>query len=299
MTNRRKGSPTGGSRRTPGARHAGVMGPRAGGGMHVGQSDSLAWQPWVTYSGVSGTPIVTQPSAGWLDLGDSGPVQIETSITQIAGGVTLVLQTAAEAEGPWFDGQAYAALTRGTVVLDSSPYGADISQIQRFVRWQLRVPAATWNLTFRSNVDLSPGTHIPVSAARAAKLFDSGYQQHEMQPWFAVRGGICIGSPGNEQDAFYQSETHWLDTSSIENLVIESQVLMMSGVTLVIEAAMSKEGPWSTVAAIDSAYALTTHMLSKEPGTDFPMRRYLRWHLEGDGATTNWQANFRISSSWC
>ena len=171
--------------------------------------------------------------------------------------------------------------------------------MQRFVRWQVRVaPAATWNLSFRINVDLSPGAHVPVSASRAREIFHSGHGQHEMQPWFAVRGGISIGAPEEQQDAFYQSETNWLDTSSIQNLVIESQVLMMSGVTLVIESAMSKEGPWSSIAAIGSAYALTTHMVSKEPGTDFPMRRYVRWHLEGDGATTNWQACFRINSSW-
>ena len=263
-------------------------------------NDAIAWTPWVTYSGVSGTASVRTPGHHYLDLEDVGPVQVESSITQIAGGVTLVLQTAADAEGPWFDGQQYAAVTRATVVLDSSPFGADVNQVQRFVRWELRAPAATWNVTFRINVDLSPYSHTPVTATQLAKLLRSSHGMHEFEPWVSVRGGISIGTPDSEAGALIQREGNWLRTDDIENLVLESQVLMMSGATLVIESAMSKEGPWSPVATITSnAYAVTTHMLTKEPGGDAPLRRYVRWHLGGDGATTNWQACFRINASWC
>ena len=74
-------------------------------------------------------------------------------------------------------------------------------------------------------------------------------------------------------------------------------MLQITGATLILEAAMGAEGPWTAFGTFASAsgYSFQTFALSKEQAASVRLRRLVRWHIEG--STNTWQACFRLNGT--
>ena len=115
-------------------------------------------------------------------------------------------------------------------------------------------------------------------------------QEDWFQPMLGIAGDYAVGTATTP--AVIQAESDWLDTKDIRYLVVEAEVLKASAVTIKIETAMRKEGPWTSFSTIASGYCFQTYGVSKEAGATNRLRSYVRWRLEGGAA---WEACFRIN----
>jgi hypothetical protein len=99
-------------------------------------------------------------------------------------------------------------------------------------------------------------------------------------------------------DIVIAPEENWVITRGMEQLYIKAEMLYYSGtnMALKIEKAMSREGPWTTVLTVNTAYTVGEISLSAEFDTTAgqELESYLRWHI--DANDSSWSTCFRITS---
>ncbi len=234
---------------------------------------------------------LTMPSEEYLDLGDTTELQVHTNILSIVN-ATLTLQTAMNTEGPWTDVQSYTGPT-DTTILVTSEVDTDFD-LQRFLRWEMEAPSSTWRSSFRIGVkpkrgSLKSNVRLPVDIPEKGEV--------ELTEWTAYKVGFTASSTA----PVVQDRNEWVDTDEMRYLVLETEALLLSAATLVLENAFSDEGPWTQIAAYTQAYTVDRVVLSWQPSGAVPaLARYIRWHLEGTpgAAGVAWEACFRVQGKW-
>jgi hypothetical protein len=112
------------------------------------------------------------------------------------------------------------------------------------------------------------------------------------QPWITVRGGSSISS-------ITQSENAWLDLSPYQDLVAWLQVSELTNgsgtVSMAFQTAPTKDDSLfvavTAAATVATGVAITTML--KDTTTN-PLSRWLRWQLTVSGASSAWDATFRL-----
>jgi len=85
----------------------------------------------------------------------------------------------------------------------------------------------------------------------------------------------------------------WIDGKDNVAYTMEAQVLHIQNVTLHVESAPDREGPWLDAIAF-TATTKTMVVLSSEGGSA-KFSRFIRWRAEGDGANP-WEICFRLKT---
>ena len=119
-----------------------------------------------------------------------------------------------------------------------------------------------------------------------------GTGRGEIQPWVTVRGAYTASG----DDIVVPAQRFWIDTQKLDFLRVEAEMLEASSATLVIESAMSWDGPWTGLLTVTTAYTVQSVALSAESGAANPLQRYVRWHVES--AVQPWVACFRVNARW-
>ena len=268
--------------------------------------EELTWQPWTTLDAAASAADITQPQDNWLDVGEAPSVTVRVDVMYLTG-ATLAVQIAPAAHGPWSSAASFTSATKSVLITSAEPYSQARNQTQRYVRWFVDAPAGPWNACFRMRASLSdtPGSVVTVDS-RTQQLKSSGGSGtfsvtadrtpgiEEVQPWVSLRGGF---TPTGGSSDVVMAEDKWLDTSHGKYLVLEAQVLNITGATLVLESAMGAEGPWTSFGTFGSAtgYSFQTYALSKEQAATVRLRNLVRWRLEG--TTNTWQTCFRLNGT--
>ena len=269
-------------------------------------SEELTWQPWRTIDGAASTADIVQPEDNWLDVGDAPSVTVRVDVMFLTG-ATLAVQIAPAAHGPWTTANSFTSATKSSLIMSAAPYGQTRNQNHRYVRWFIDAPASIWTACFRMRAAFpdTPGTTVSVDT-RAQRLQSTGGDgsfsinadrtpgEEEIQPWISMRAGFTATLGSAE---VIQGEDKWLDTTHAHYLILEAQVLNITGATLILESAMGAEGPWTSFGTFASAsgYSFATFALSKEQGATVRLRNLVRWHIEG--VTNAWQACFRLNGT--
>jgi hypothetical protein len=114
-----------------------------------------------------------------------------------------------------------------------------------------------------------------------------------IQPWTTVVGAFAATG----DDIVIASEDNWIPTRGMEQLYIKAEMLECCPVTysvdLIIEKAMSREGPWTTVLTVNTAYSVQNVSLSSEDSASNKLENYVRWHIYSQDTT--WKTCFRIN----
>jgi hypothetical protein len=108
--------------------------------------------------------------------------------------------------------------------------------------------------------------------------------KYHFQPW------LTLSAPGGTDDVI-QPCRHWLDGINESTLHMKIEMTYVTNATLVIEAALSREGPWMQCAMLTAA---TYNMLvmSSEGGA-MTFGRYVRWRVDGHAANP-WEVCFQL-----
>jgi hypothetical protein len=241
------------------------------------------WQPWITIKGASGsTATIVQPAKDWLDRGKTDDTVIRIDMKDSSMSVPLQIDTGPSAAGPWTSFWSWSgSATKTTVVFSADPDATNKGQ--RYIRWSINPSGAgsAWSVTFQITSDCKP--RQPEAVA-----YDDGT---EVQPWTTVVGGIaCTGD-----NIVVPGEDRWVDTEGLEQLVIKVQTIECLSATLVVEKAMSPEGPWTSVLNVGTT-GVASAILSTEygAGATYMMERYVRWHVESN--MSSWKTCFRINA---
>jgi hypothetical protein len=115
----------------------------------------LPLQDFITIRSISGSPTVTQPESGWLDLYAFEDIIAFLDVKQFTNGggtVTMSYEHAPTKDDTLFTPALSAFnLANGLTVTKMLMSGGGITPISRFLRWKLTVSGAssTWDATFR------------------------------------------------------------------------------------------------------------------------------------------------------
>ena len=107
----------------------------------------------------------------------------------------------------------------------------------------------------------------------------------DFQEWLTLAGPATISE-------IIQACGKWKDGRDSVAYTLESEILAISNVSLLIESAPNREGPWNTVVAFTGTTNIMVVMSSE--GGNCRFSRYIRWHLLGDGANA-WEVCFRLN----
>jgi hypothetical protein len=115
-----------------------------------------------------------------------------------------------------------------------------------------------------------------------------------MQRWITLCGAADSAVP------IIQSESGWVDALNHKDLAIDVLILRNDAGTaqqlLILETAVSPEGPWTTLETFNSGgYQHDITYYSRNDGATNDFERFIRWRLDIDVATlANWETTFRI-----
>jgi hypothetical protein len=115
-----------------------------------------------------------------------------------------------------------------------------------------------------------------------------------MQRWVTLCGASDSPIP------IVQSESGWLDALNARDLAIDVLILRNDANTgqqsLVLETAISPEGPWTALEAFNTGgYQHDITYYSRAEGATDAFERFVRWRLDLDtGTPANWETTFRI-----
>lgn len=121
------------------------------------------------------------------------------------------------------------------------------------------------------------------TSRRAAAGGGGTAKRFYLQPWLTLYGPTTVTS-------VLQPCRHYLDGLSEAFLSTQIEVTHITNVTLVIESATNREGPWSQSAAV-TGVTDTTLVLSSEGGPS-NFSRYVRWRLASSGSA--WEVAFQL-----
>ncbi len=249
------------------------------------------WQPWLTLKGAADANIkLIQPANEWLKLTGIDEVRIKIDLQYyVANSFTFYLESGPEISGPWTTLVSYhgGSATKIDLVLSTEPKAS--TKVQRYVRWALDATGASgivWEATFQLT--------SKCTRSRAEGLTKSDIDDETvLQPWTTMIGS---GYTPQNEDIIIANDENWLDTEGLEKLYLKIQALRCCGATLVLEQAMSPEGPWTTIKAIPSTtnYTVTTANLAIDGTSPDNLERYIRWHVQS--ALSTWDTCFRINA---
>jgi hypothetical protein len=110
--------------------------------------------------------------------------------------------------------------------------------------------------------------------------------QGEVITWQPI--GTFFGATGSPQ--MVQPAGQWLHGLNFASYLLKAELMHLTGCTLVIESALTVEGPWTTVATLAAAGS-TEAILSSEGGPTV-FSNHVRWRVEpGAGA---WSLCFKL-----
>lgn len=257
----------------------------------------LDWQPWTTFKGTGGAATrIIQASDSWIDLGDFPAVSVRVEIGFITAGTTLRGETSVAFDGPFRDVILQTAQGAQTYLLGTEPFGAT-GTLRRYFRWAVQPPAGDWVICFRIGLTTPAGlAALPtmVFGDAGSSIPDRGFGV--LQPWTTIAGSWAAAG-----DDIVAPEENWLDLSREAYAYIEAQTLDMNNganvASLIIEQAMYREGPWTTVLGPLIADNTTSAIkLTMEGPYAVPLQRYVRWRLIAPVAP--WHACFRVAARW-
>jgi hypothetical protein len=255
------------------------------------------WQPFITIKGTGAAATkVIQSSDNWIDLGNFPAISVRFDIAFISAGVALLGETSVAYSGPFRGVISQTAQGAQTYVLGTEPFGAT-GVLRRYFRWAVQPPAGDWVVCFRIGLT-SPGAVVPppqmVFGDAGSQLPERGFGL--LQPWTTITGSTVAAA-----DDIVAPEEFWLDLSREVYAYIEAQTLDMNDganvASLIIEQAMYREGPWTTVLGpLTTDNATASIKLTMEGPYAVPLQRYVRWRLVAPVAP--WHACFRVAARW-
>ena len=242
----------------------------------------ILWQDWNTLRlDTSGTPSLDsliQPAAGWLDIGNLRTITIRRQVLA-ASNAELWLHTAPALNGPWTRIGTLvnsAGITIDTFNSEGGNEGVN-NQIQRFLRWVVLPAGGDPDIAFKIGVvppagcDCSNGKGI-----RTVGRVGEGW---------ATVAAVVTASPPASSDVteVVQSSGHWIDTRGMANMLLEMQIASIENCDVIVEGAVSADGPWIEV--LSSASPSTDReykVLSLDFGANSTnaIYRYYRWRAE-------------------
>ncbi len=106
-------------------------------------------EDWLTVQGPGGDTI-TQDESRWLDLEQFQDAVFYVDCRSATSSPTITLQTAPAKDDSLFQAVGTTTLTGGTTIATLPVLLANATTpLARFVRWQISLPGAAWNATFR------------------------------------------------------------------------------------------------------------------------------------------------------
>ena len=258
------------------------------------EDDEFLWLEQMTIAGASNTPNWWMPHEDWM-ISRGGRRMIIRGEILHATNCTVSVMTSPAAEGPWTalyanGATGFGSATRMTYVVTGEPYAQ--AQAQYYVRVMVQGSTTqNWKTCLRMRATVE-GEETP---KRVRDLCGDPVGHVEHQPLVSLRGGYA--PLATLPDLWVvQEEENYLETTDLRTVIEEVTIMALSGVTLIIEAAMGKEGPWTPCATFTGAgYCFQTLQLTKEQPSTTRLRRVLRYHLEGENV--NWSTCFRLNST--
>jgi hypothetical protein len=261
--------------------------------------EEVIWQDWVTRSGVTTTSYTfVQAADGWLQLDDRSELDILVEILSLGSplslattaGITFHIETAFQEQGPWNRLASYAGPTLVNLRLTSDPNAP--YALARFLRYVIE-GAEPWQATYRLSAYVPTGSgSIPFNDS------DSSHQGEYLSPWTTYRGSVATTDTGDSVSVGVQSAAEQLGTDELAYLVLEPEITMLSGCTLLIESAFGEDGPFRTVAAYTQAYTQAQVIMAEVPydASVKVLGRIIRTRVVAP--TGNWVANYRVNAKW-
>lgn len=261
--------------------------------------EEVIWQDWVTRAGVTTTDYnFVQEAFDWLQLDERAELDVLVEILSLGSplslatvaGVTFHLETAFSEEGPWNRLASYGAATLVNLRLTSDPNAP--YALARFLRYVIE-GAVPWQATYRLSA------YVPVgSGALPRNNSDYAHSGEYLTPWTAYRGSVATSEAGDAAILGVQPAPEQLGTDELEYLVLEPEITMLSGCTLIIESAFGEDGPFRTVAAYTQAYTQAQVIMAEVPydASVKVLGRILRTRVVAP--TGNWVANYRVNAKW-
>jgi len=105
----------------------------------------IDFEEWLTLIGTSGTEDVIQAARKWLNAEAMPTCNLQIQVSDISN-CTLVLESAAVAEGQWSQVAAYTQA--GDVGLVASSEGG-YSNYSKFIRWRVEKAGSDWEICFK------------------------------------------------------------------------------------------------------------------------------------------------------
>jgi hypothetical protein len=119
----------------------------------------------------------------------------------------------------------------------------------------------------------------------------------KMQPWITMKGHTGYLDP------LIQPATGWVNGENFKDAVVDIKIAsntVSAGsdlAELAIQTAVAPEGPWQTITTLTPAYTeVAKYYTSREGGTD-QFERFLRWKMDGTGASGDWTMTFKICAT--
>ena len=113
---------------------------------------------------------------------------------------------------------------------------------------------------------------------------------------------ITVKGAGNSTTPIVQAAGMWIDGRDFKDVAIDVLVLQntaaVSNASLVLETAMSSEGPWTAIATFGAGYCKTIkYFTSREGGTD-KFERFIRYKIDRSGGTlSDWTLCFKLCAT--
>jgi hypothetical protein len=261
--------------------------------------EEVIWEDWVTRAGVTTTDYTfVQAADGWLQLDERAELDLLVEILSLgqplslalATGVTLHIETAFSEEGPWNRLASYDAATLVNLRLTSDPNAP--YALARFLRYVIE-GAEPWQSTFRLSA------YVPTGSGTVPRNnSDRSHAGECLSHWTSYRGSMATSEVGDAAILGVQPAPEQLGTDELEYLVLEPEITMLSGCTLMIESAFGEDGPFRTVAAYTQAYTQAQIIMAEVP-YDTSVKvlgRIIRTRVVAP--TGNWVANYRVNAKW-
>lgn len=106
-------------------------------------------QDWIGLRGASSTDEIIQPFVDWVDAELYSDVTVLLDISAMTSGMGIEIQTSPASDERLFQVMTSFAPSGPGASQSIVRYSTASVPLARFVRWRLRHPVSSWNITFR------------------------------------------------------------------------------------------------------------------------------------------------------